>query len=502
MDKDVNDVRSNGILMHLSSLPSPHGIGSMGQSAREFADFLEAAGQSHWQILPICPTGYGDSPYQSFSTNAGNPYFIDLDELKEEGLLEASDYEYIDWESDPDDVNYGVLYEKRYPVLKKAVKKFLENPAKDYPKFCEKNAFWLDDYALFMTLKHVNGGKCWQEWESGHKNRDGEALNLAVKEHKEEILFWKTIQYLFFHQWNKLRNYVNNKGISIIGDLPIYVSLDGVDAWAHPELFQFDEELCPKEVAGVPPDGFSADGQLWGNPLYDWEYQAKEGYSWWIQRIQYLCSVYDMLRIDHFRGFDSYFAIPYGDINAKRGVWKKGPGMDLFRAVENAIGKQPIIAEDLGYLTDSVKQLLCESGFPGMKILEFAFDKRDANSVEYLPYKYIPHCIAYTGTHDNDTCLGWMKSANPEDIETAVEYMGLTEEEGYHWGMMRALWSTMADLTMVQMQDVLGLGSEARMNAPSTVGKNWRWRAVPGSYGNDLAVKLRHKMELYGRLPG
>ena len=493
-------MRSNGILMHLSSLPSPHGIGSMGKPARDFADFLQAAGQAYWQLLPVCPTGYGDSPYQSFSTNAGNPYFIDLDDLKEDGLLEASEYEFIDWESGQEDVNYGVLYEKRYPVLRKAVKRFMVNPAADYEAFCSENAFWLDDYALFMTLKNACGGKSWQEWEPGLKNRTPEAIAKALEEHAEEVTFWKVLQYLFFHQWKKLRKYVNDKGISIIGDLPIYVSLDGVDAWAHPELFQFDEELCPKEIAGVPPDGFSADGQLWGNPLYDWEYMAKDGYSWWIQRIKYLCSVYDVLRIDHFRGFDSYFAIPYGDTNAKRGQWRKGPGMDLFHAVEKAIGKQPIIAEDLGYLTDSVKQLLSESGFPGMKILEFAFDKRDGNSVEYLPWKCPVNCVAYTGTHDNDTCVGWMTSANREDIETAVECLGLTEEEGYHWGMMRALWCTAAELTMVQMQDVLGLGSEARMNAPSTVGKNWRWRALPESYGSDLAMKLRHKMEIYGRL--
>ena len=493
-------MRSNGILMHLSSLPSPHGIGSMGKPARDFADFLQAAGQAYWQLLPVCPTGYGDSPYQSFSTNAGNPYFIDLDDLKEDGLLEASEYEFIDWESGQEDVNYGVLYEKRYPVLRKAVKRFMVNPAADYEAFCSENAFWLDDYALFMTLKKACGGKSWQEWEPGLKNRTPEAIAKALEEHAEEVTFWKVLQYLFFHQWKKLRKYVNDKGISIIGDLPIYVSLDGVDAWAHPELFQFDEELCPKEIAGVPPDGFSADGQLWGNPLYDWEYMAKDGYSWWIQRIKYLCSVYDVLRIDHFRGFDSYFAIPYGDTNAKRGQWRKGPGMDLFHAVEKAIGKQPIIAENLGYLTDSVKQLLSESGFPGMKILEFAFDKRDGNSVEYLPWKYPVNCVAYTGTHDNDTCVGWMTSANREDIETAVECLGLTEEEGYHWGMMRALWCTAAELTMVQMQDVLGLGSEARMNAPSTVGKNWRWRALPESYGSDLAMKLRHKREIYGRL--
>ncbi len=493
-------MRSNGILMHLSSLPSPYGIGSMGKPAREFADFLAKAGQSYWQLLPVCPTGYGDSPYQSFSTNAGNPYFIDLDELKEEGLLEASDYENIDWESAPDDVNYGVLYEKRYPVLRKAVANFLKNPSGDYDAFCKEHAFWLDDYALFMTLKDASGGKSWREWEPGLKNREASALAEASEQYAEQIAFWKVVQYLFFRQWHALREYVNARGISIIGDLPIYVSLDGVDVWAHPELFQLDEEKCPKEVAGVPPDGFSADGQLWGNPLFNWEYMAKDGYRWWIQRIQYLCSVYDVLRIDHFRGFDSYFAIPYGDTNAKRGVWKKGPGMDLFRAVEASIGKQRIIAEDLGYLTDSVKQLLDESGFPGMKILEFAFDQRDANSVEYLPYKYTPHCIAYTGTHDNDTCVGWMTSANTEDVETAVEYLGLNEAEGYHWGMMRALWNTAAELTIVQMQDVLGLGSESRMNAPSTVGKNWRWRMLPGCCTDELAQKLHHKMKMFGRL--
>lgn len=494
-------MRSNGILMHLSSLPSPHGIGSMGKTAREFADFLAAAGQTYWQLLPVCPTGYGDSPYQSFSTNAGNPYFIDLDELKEEGLLEAADYEDIDWESELDDVNYGVLYEKRYPVLRKAVKRFLKNPAEDYELFCSVNSFWLEDYALFMALKNACGGKCWLEWEPELKNRCPKALKQAEEQYKEEVTFWKVIQYLFFRQWEQLRRYVNDKGISIIGDLPIYVSLDGVDVWAHPEMFQLDEERYPREVAGVPPDGFSADGQLWGNPLFDWDFMEKDGYIWWIQRIQYLCKVYDVLRIDHFRGFDSYFAIPYGDTNAKRGQWRKGPGMGLFRAVEQAIGKQRIIAEDLGYLTDSVKQLLEESGFPGMKILEFAFDKRDANSVEYLPYKYMPNSVAYTGTHDNDTVAGWMTSANPEDVECAVEFLGLNETEGYNWGMMRALWSTMSEVTVVQMQDVLGLGSEARMNAPSTVGKNWRWRALPGSYGSELAQKLWHKMELYGRLP-
>lgn len=493
-------MRTNGILMHLSSLPSPYGIGTMGKTARDFADFLYESGQSYWQLLPICPTGYGDSPYQSFSTNAGNPYFIDLDELKNDGLLDGSEYENIDWESSPDRVNYGALYEKRYPVLKTAVKNFLKNPSEDYCSFCTENAFWLDDYALFMAIKGAKGGAAWYTWEDSLKNRHPDALAKAETDYAEDVNFWKSIQYLFFKQWKSLLTYVNSKGIKIIGDLPIYVSLDGVDVWSHPELFQLDENRQPKDVAGCPPDGFSADGQLWGNPLYDWDYHEKTGYSWWIKRIEYLCSVYDVLRIDHFRGFDTYFAIPYGETTAKNGEWRQGPGMKLFNAVEKAIGKQPIIAEDLGYLTDTVKQLLADSTFPGMKVLEFAFDKRDANSPEYLPWKYPNNSIAYIGTHDNDTACGWMMTANREDVEYATEFLGLNETEGYNWGMMRTLWASNSDTTIVQFQDLLGLGSEARMNTPSSVGANWQWRALPGSFNSSLAQLLRHKMEVYSRL--
>lgn len=493
-------MRSNGILMHISSLPSPHGIGSMGKPARDFADFLAAAGQKYWQILPVCPTGYGDSPYQSVSTNAGNPYFIDLDELKNDGLLLAEEYENIDWESTADDINYGALYNKRYPVLKLAVDRFVKSPADDYEVFCSENAFWLDDYALFMALKNSFGGVAWHNWEQSVRNREEAAMAKAKADYADEITFWKVVQYLFFRQWKQLREYVNSKGIQFIGDLPIYVSLDGVNAWSQPQLFQLDENRYPVEVAGCPPDGFSADGQLWGNPLYDWDYMEKDGYSWWIQRIKYLCSVYDVLRIDHFRGFESYYAIPYGDTNAKRGRWKQGPSMKLFNAIEAAIGHQPIIAEDLGYLTPEVKQMLKDSGFPGMKVLEFGFDTRDDNSTEYLPYKYPVNCIAYVGTHDNDTAMGWIETANPEDILLAKEYLCLNEEEGFNWGLMRSLWTTAADTTIVQAQDILGLGSESRMNTPSSVGKNWRWRALPGVFTKELAEKLYHKMKLYGRL--
>lgn len=486
--------------MHLSSLPSPYGIGTMGEEARKFVDFLQASGQSCWQLLPVCPTSYGDSPYQSYSTFAGNPYFIDLDYLEEMGLLEKSDYETIDWESTPDKVNYGALYQKRYPVLRKAVERFVQNPTEDFEGFCSENAAWLSDFALFMALKDVHGGAPWSEWKAPLRNRDAGALAEAESEQKDNILFWKVLQYLFFKQWAELKAYANERGISIIGDLPIYVSLDSVDAWAHPELFQLDENKVPKEVAGCPPDGFSADGQLWGNPLYDWDYMEENHFTWWVQRIEYLCKVYDTLRIDHFRAFDSYYAIPYGDTTAKNGRWKQGPGMKLFNEVERAIGRQPIIAEDLGYLTDSVRRLLKDSGFPGMKVLEFAFDSRDSSGNEYLPHNYIPNCVAYAGTHDNDTILGWFGDADPEDTAYCKEYLDISEGEELHWSMMSSLWRSVAELTIVQAQDLLGLGSEARMNAPSTVGSNWCWRAVPGAFTDELAEKLRRKMRIYGRL--
>lgn len=493
-------MRKNGILMHISSLASPYGIGTMGKEARVFVDFLKKSGQSYWQLLPICPTSYGDSPYQSYSTFAGNPYFIDLDMLCEQGLLYKEEYESIDWENTTDRVNFGAMYEKRYPVLHKAAERFLEHPSEDFSEFCEENAGWLHNFALFMTLKDVHCGAPWWEWSAPLRNCDDEALLNIQKEHQQEILFWKALQYLFFRQWKELKAYANESGIQIIGDLPIYVSLDSVDVWSQPELFQLDDNKIPKEVAGCPPDGFSADGQLWGNPLYDWEFMAKDDYAWWVNRIDYLCNVYDTLRIDHFRGFDAYYAIPYGNTTAKGGRWKQGPGMALFTAVERAIGRKPIIAEDLGFLTESVHRLLQDSGFPGMKVLEFAFDSRDASGNTYLPHNFIPHCIAYAGTHDNESVLGWMETADASDVAYAKEYLHLTREEGYHWGMMRGLWSSVAELTIVQAQDILGLGSESRMNTPSTVGSNWQWRAEPDAFTSELAQKLYGQMQLYGRL--
>ncbi len=494
-------MRKSGILMHISSLPSPYGIGTLGKEAREFIDFLKESGQSYWQLLPICPTSYGDSPYQSYSTFAGNPYFIDLDMLAEEGLLYKEEYANIDWESKPEDVNYGALYQKRYPVLNKATERFLAAPPNAFAEFCEEQNAWLDNFATFMTLKDVHNGASWWEWDVPLRNYEPDAVSFAQQTYQKEIMFWKAVQYLFFEQWNSLKAYAKERGIEIIGDLPIYVSLDSVDVWSDPKLFQLNEEKIPTEVAGCPPDGFSADGQLWGNPLYDWDYMEKDNYKWWVNRIDYLCNIYDVLRIDHFRGFEAYYAIPYGSTSAINGVWKKGPGMKLFSAVEQSIGEKRIIAEDLGFLTEEVYQLLRDSGFPGMKVLEFAFDSRDESGNVYLPHNYIKNCVAYTGTHDNEPILGWMETADPLDVAYAKEYLELTPEEGYHWGMMRGLFQSVADLTIVQAQDILGLGSESRMNTPSTVGKNWRWRVQKGVFTPGLAQKLQNMMALSDRLP-
>ena len=494
-------MRTGGILMHITSLPSPYGVGTMGACARRFVDFLVAAGQSYWQILPICPTSYGDSPYQSYSTFAGNPYLIDLDDLAEDGLLDRADYGGLDWGPEPGRVDYGKLYQNRYPVLRKACRALLAAPGADYWAFCEKNSFWLEDYALFMAMKEANGGEPWTDWEQAIQDRDVVALNRVRRALAADLAFWRGVQYLFFRQWRALKEYANSRGVRIIGDLPIYVSADSVDVWAHPEQFQLDEGRRPTEVAGCPPDGFSADGQLWGNPLFDWDYMERDGFAWWVRRIAYQFEIYDVLRIDHFRGFDAYYAIPYGEPTAQNGRWRQGPGIKLFRAVEGALGKKEIIAEDLGFLTPSVHRLRDEARFPGMKVLQFAFDSRDGEGPAYLPHNYPVHCVAYVGTHDNAPALGWLATARPEDTAYAREYLRLDSGEGENWGMMRAVWASVSRCAVVQIQDVLGLGGEGRMNTPSTLGGNWTWRAPAGFDSPELAARLRRQMELYGRLP-
>ncbi len=492
-------MRSSGILMHISSLPSPYGIGTMGKEARKFVDFLEKSAQSYWQVLPVGPTSYGDSPYQSFSAFAGNPYFIDLNYLVKERLLTKKECESYSWGKKELEADYGLLYENRYRLFRQVYLRFKKRIPKDYAAFCRKQMHWLSDYALFMALKDQNNGVEWTKWDHDLKFRVPEAIEAAREELKEEIGFYQMLQYLFYRQWFDLKEYANAKGIQMIGDTPIYVALDSADVWASPSLFYLDKNLDPIDVAGCPPDAFSDDGQLWGNPLFRWDVMKKDGYSWWIQRIAQMAELFDVVRIDHFRGFDSYYAIPYGDINAKKGEWRKGPGMDLFLAIEKRLGRQNIIVEDLGFLTESVHQLVEDSGFPGMKLIQFAFDTREDG--DYLPHNYPTHCVVYTGTHDNDTILGWMKTAPKESVKFAKEYLRLTKEEGYHWGMMKGAWGSVAELAVVTMQDVLGLGSKARMNTPSTLGCNWKWRMEGDALTSKLAKKIRENMEMYGRTP-
>ena len=491
-------MRTSGVLMPISSLPSPYGIGTMGKAARKFVDFLVKGGQKYWQILPICPTSYGDSPYQSFSSFAGNPYFIDLEYLCKDKLLKKAECESFDWGGSESYVDYGTMYVSRYALLKKAYKRFMKKVPEDFAEFCETESDWLEDYALFMALKDANDGVAWFEWDEDIKCRETAALESAREEYQDDITFYKMLQYLFFKQWNELKAYANDKGIEVIGDVPIYVAGDSADVWANPSQFYLDEDLNPIEVAGCPPDAFSEDGQLWGNPLFRWDVMKKDDYAWWTKRIKAMASLYDIIRIDHFRGFDSYYAIPAEDDTAKNGQWKKGPGMDLFNMLEEMLGKLPIIVEDLGFLTPSVIQLLKDSGFPGMKVIQFAFDSREGS--DYLPHTYPTHGVVYTGTHDNDTVMGWMKTAPKQSVKFAKEYLNLTKEEGYNWGMMRAAWSSVADMAIVPIQDLIGLGSEARINTPSTLGDNWKWRATADQITNALAKKLYKYMEMYGRV--
>ena len=490
--------RSSGILMPISSLPSPHGIGTLGAEARKFVDFLADAGQSWWQILPVGPTSYGDSPYQSFSAYAGNPYLIDLDLLCEDGLLTPAEVNAVSWGTDPARVDYSAIYNGRFPLLHLAMERGWERDADKVKAFSEENDAWLPDYALFMALKRHFGMNAWTEWpDEDIRLRRPEAVARYREELADDIRLFTYIQYLFFRQWEALRAYAHEKGIGIIGDLPIYVAMDSADVWADPRAFQLDERNVPAEVAGVPPDYFTADGQLWGNPLYDWDAMKADGYSWWVRRIAGASRLYDILRIDHFRGLESYWAVPYGETTAKIGHWVKGPGMDLIGVLTEKFPNIQFIAEDLGYLTPEVRQLLADSGLPGMKILQFAFDSREA--AHYLPHTYPRHCVCYAGTHDNSTLMGWKDEAAPADIAMAREYLGLHDEEGFNWGVLRGGQSSVADLFIAQMQDYLGLGSEARMNTPGILGGNWQWRMLPGQITDELTARIARMTSLYGR---
>ena len=491
--------RACGILMHITSLPSPYGIGTLGKAAYEFADFLKEAGHKYWQVLPVGPTSIGDSPYQSFSSFAGNPYMIDLDMLEEEGLLKKEEYENADFGGHPLYVDYGKMYENRFDVLKKAYERF-DIANDDYVDFCVDNAYWLDDYAVFMTAKKAFGSEnSWAQW----KDRDMRdhrpiAIRAFSAVHAREIGFYKFMQYMFFKQWKALKEYVNDLGIKFIGDAPIYVALDSADAWGKRELFKFDDSgVKPTFVAGCPPDYFSEDGQLWGNPLYDWDKIKKTGYKWWIDRLSNMAKIFDMIRIDHFRGFEAYYAIPYGDENARGGHWKKGPDMDFINAVKGAMGDFPIIAEDLGLITDEVRLMLDNSGYPGMKVLQFAFSGGSDNA--YLPHNHVKNCVVYSGTHDNDTLLGWFEAAGDEEKQYFMDYTGAEDKSDVLDVTLRALYSSVADLCVVTMQDLLSSGSEFRMNTPSTLGNNWKFRA-PKDYEEKVSAKKLNKLaKIYDR---
>lgn len=489
--------RSGGILCHISSLPSAYGIGTMGAAAYAFLDFLKEARQRYWQVLPLGSTGFGDSPYQSSSAFAGNPYFIDLELLADEGLLDKAALDAIDWGDDPANVDYGKVYEHRQTVLHEAYLRGREWEADAVRAFYEENRDWLDGFALYSAVKVQFSMRPWNEWDEDIRMRKPEAVEAYRVRLADEIQYHVFVQYLFFRQWNALRNAAAQRGISVIGDIPIYVPYDSADVWEHPELFRLDEERRPVLVAGVPPDYFSATGQLWGNPVYAYERMAEDGYLWWRKRMRAAARLFDVVRIDHFRGIDSYWAVPFGEETAIRGEWLEGPKMSLVNALKAECPSLQIIAEDLGYLTPSVKKLLSESGFPGMRVLEFGLHPGD-DSI-HLPHNLTRHVVYYTGTHDNDTAAGWLAHAPAEDVGFAVDYLNLTEREGMCFGMARGVWASIADLAIVQIQDVLELPGETRMNTPGIAAGNWRFRLQAGMPDETLARRIAHYMRLYGR---
>ena len=495
--------RSAGILLPISSLPSPYGIGCFSQEAYDFVDWLKEAGQTYWQILPLGVTSYGDSPYQSFSAFAGNPYFISLDELVKEGVLTTAECKKANFGRKADDIDYSCLYIERNRLLRLAYSRSDIGHNEAFLRFCEKNQWWLDDFALFMAVKDRFEGRPWIEWAEDIRLRWQNAMDYYRRELYYEVEYYKYLQFKFDEQWSKLKTYANSKGIQIIGDIPIYVAMDSADAWAHPELFQLDQDNVPLAVAGCPPDGFSATGQLWGNPLYRWDYHRNTGYQWWISRMSYCFRLYDVVRIDHFRGFDEYFSIPYGDKDARGGHWEKGPGIDLFRKIEQALGWKQVIAEDLGYMTDSVRHLVYESGFPGMKVLEFAFDSRDSGCAnDYLPHNYPVNSVAYTGTHDNETIVGWWSSITKEEQKLARDYMcdQYTPESELYKSLISLIMRSSAKLCVIPMQDYLGLGNNCRINTPSTVGKNWKWRVNTRQLSLKLQKEIQEMTLRYGRM--
>jgi len=483
--------RSSGILIHPTSFPGRYGIGDLGPQAYRFLDFLENSGIKLWQILPLGPTGYGDSPYQSFSAFAGNPYLISPDILLDENLLHPDDLS-AELDFPADNVDFGRVIGWKLNMLERAFTRFKREPKlasvrEAYARFCTDSANWLDDYALFMAIKEANGGGAWSGWSDDLKNRDAATLAKASTDYKDAIERFKFYQFVFFKQWKNLRAYAKEKDITIIGDIPIFVSMDSADVWANPELFYLDDQKLPTVVAGVPPDYFSPTGQLWGNPLYKWSAHKETGYAWWIERFQAMLDVVDIVRLDHFRGFAGYWEIPAGNLTAEEGRWMPGPGADFLEALRDGLGELPIIAEDLGEITPDVFELRDDFNLPGMKILQFAFSDE---SNPFLPHHYPENCVAYTGTHDNDTVQGWYDSAPEESCDFARRYLSVDGSD-IAWDMIRTLWHSKADMVLAQMQDVLNLGNEARMNYPGRLGGNWTWRMKEDALTDELKEKLR-----------
>lgn len=494
-------MRASGVLLPVTGLPSDYGIGCFSKEAYEFVDRLSEAGQTYWQLLPLGPTGYGDSPYQSFSTFAGNPYLIDPADLIRRGYLTKEQCEAYDFGTDAESVDYEKIYRNRFQMLRTAWENSRIAQDSGFQRFVRENSSWLEDYCLYMAVKTFFGNVCWVEWDEDIKTRRPEALKSYRERFAAEIEFYQFQQYLFRTQWEKLKSYANSRGVRIIGDIPIYVAFDSADAWASPELFQFDENCNPTAVAGCPPDAFAVTGQLWGNPLYAWDYHKKTGYDWWLRRLEASFRLYDVVRIDHFRAFDEYYSIPADRKTAEVGTWEPGPGRELFDAMKARLGEREVIAEDLGFLTPTVIELVKATGYPGMKVLQFAFDSREEN--DYLPHNYERNCVVYTGTHDNDTTLGWYEKLAPADKAFCERYLNLkgSSREEIQWSFIRAALGSVADTAVIPMQDYLGLGSEARMNTPSTLGDNWKWRMKKDAFSGKLAEQMREVTTLYGRAP-
>ena len=506
--------RRCGVLLPVASLPSPYGIGCFSSEAYQFVDFLEQAGQTYWQILPLGQTGYGDSPYQSFSTFAGNPYFIDPEALIESGYIERADADQYDFGKDPGTVDYEKIYRSRYALLRKAYDNspFCTKPSgkwagreydddrRSFEDFRWDSAEWLPDYALFSAVKEYFDSAMFTQWPEDIRLRDAAAMDRYRIKLAEQIRFYEFLQYLFERQWRSLKEYANKKKIRIIGDIPIYVAFDSADTWSHPELFELDEKGFPTVVAGVPPDAFSATGQLWGNPIYRWDQHKDTGYDWWMQRLAHMFRLYDVVRIDHFRGFDEFWAIPYGEETAMKGRWEQGPGYDLFTVMKEKLGKKDIIAEDLGYLTKSVLKLVKRTGYPGMKVLQFAFESGADNT--YLPHHYTANSVVYTGTHDNDTTRGWYTSLGKKDKQFVKKYANIRSSRTATRDLIRLAFGSVADTAIIPVQDYLDIGSEGRINTPSTLGGNWCWRLVPGQLSQELASEMRELAQTYGRSAG